>query len=271
MTGMETVTSKDGTAIAFDEVGQGPGLILVGAGSQHQSIGERSRQFAALLGKTFITFDYDRRGRCDSTDTQPYVIERKVEDIDALITEAGGSAFLFGHSSGALLALDAAKKLVGKITKLALYEPAFVADNSRSPLPKDLLAHLEGLIDADRRDEAVAYFMSKVTGLPDSVIADVRQSSVWSQIMAVAPTLIYDATLMFEVPSKGKQQPSKRWGGITIPVLVMDGSASWAWTHATARTIAAILPNAQHRTLKGQDHGPAPEALAPVLIEFFKG
>ena len=132
---MRTVNSKDKTPIVFDQTGQGPAIILV-AGATATRLAETS--LAAALATQFTVFAYDRRGRGDSGDTTPYAVEREVEDIDALITEAGGSAFVFGHSSGAVLALEAARLLGSRIKKLALYEPPFIIDNSRPPAPSGL-------------------------------------------------------------------------------------------------------------------------------------
>ena len=156
---MRKVISKDGTPIAFDQSGQGPALILV-AGATATRLAEAS--LAAVLAPHFTVFAYDRRGRGESGDTVPYAVEREVEDIDALINEAGGSAFVFGHSSGAVLALEAARLLPTKITRLALYEPPFIIDDSRPPAPRNYAAHLRELVSSGRRGEAVEYFMREV-------------------------------------------------------------------------------------------------------------
>src|SRR5438132_403129 len=160
---MRTVISKDGTAIAFDQSGHGPALILVAAATATR-LAEAA--LAATLAPHFTMFAYDRRGRGDSGDTPPYAVEREVEDLDALINEAGGSAFVFGHSSSAVLALEAARLLGGKIEKLAIYEPPFIIDDSRPPVPQDYVPHLNELIAAGRREEAVEYFMTDAMLVP---------------------------------------------------------------------------------------------------------
>src|SRR5512137_163645 len=147
---MQKVTSKDGTAIAFDKTGQGPAIILVGGALSDRSA---AVPLASLLAPHFTVFAYDRRGRGDSGDTAPYAVEREVEDIDALIDTAGGSAFVFGHSSGAVLALEAARGLSHKIPRLALYEPPFIVDDSRPPMPEDFRARLQGLLAEGRRGD----------------------------------------------------------------------------------------------------------------------
>ena len=144
---------------------------------------------SAHLAPHFTVLAYDRRGRGDSGDTPPYAVEREVEDIDVLITEAGGSAFVFGHSSSAVLALEAARLLGGKIEKLAIYEPPFIIDDSRPPVPQDYVPHLNELIAAGRREEAVEYFMTDAMLVPAEMIAQMRNSPMWAQIEAVAHTI----------------------------------------------------------------------------------
>src|SRR6185369_14958996 len=133
---MKTVTSKDGTRIAFDQIGNGPVVVLVDSALASRAI---CAKLAILLAKDFTVINYDRRGRGDSTDTQPYAVQREVEDIEALIDGAGGSAFIFGSSSGAVLALEAANKLSAKVKKQVLYEPPFIVDDSRVPMPEGFL------------------------------------------------------------------------------------------------------------------------------------
>ena len=264
---MRTVLSKDGTAIAFDQSGQGPALILV-AGATATRLAEAS--LAAALAPHFTVFAYDRRGRGASSDTAPYAVEREVEDIEALINEAGGSAFVFGHSSGAVLALEAARLLPTKITKLAVYEPPFIIDDRRPPVPQDYVPHLNELIAAGRRDEAVEYFMTDAMLVPAEMVAQMRQSPMWPQIEAVAHTIPYDGTIMGDTMS-GNPSTIRKWASVTVPTLVMVGGASPAFFHNGTQTLVDILPNAQYRHLKDQDHGPADEVLTPALVGFFKG
>src|SRR5947209_14019816 len=183
---MNKVISKDGTPIAFDRSGHGPALILVSPATATRSAAEG---LSAHLAPHFTVLAYDRRGRGDSGDTPPYAVEREVEDIDVLITEAGGSAFVFGHSSSAVLALEAARLLGGKIKKLAIYEPPFIIDDSRPPVPQDYVPHLNELIAAGRREEAVEYFMTDAMLVPAEMIAQMRNSPMWAQIEAVAHTI----------------------------------------------------------------------------------
>jgi pimeloyl-ACP methyl ester carboxylesterase len=261
---MDTVRSNDGTAIAFDRTGDGPPVILVGGALSDRSAGA---DLARHLGPRFTVFAYDRRGRGDSGDTPPYAVDREVEDLEALIVEAGGSACVFGHSSGAVLALEAAARGVA-ITKLALYEPPFVVDDTRPPLPEDYVARLAELVASDRPGEAVEYFMAKGVGVPDKVIAQMRNEPMWAAMEALAHTLAYDGTIMGDTMGGGPL-PADRWASVTVPTLVMDGGASPTWQRNAVRALAGILPDPRHRTLEGQMHGAAPEVLGPVLQEFF--
>ncbi|HYU58473.1 MAG TPA: alpha/beta hydrolase [Actinomycetota bacterium] len=258
---METVTSKDGTAIAFDRSGEGPPVVLVSGGS----VDRRSNApLAERLASDFTAFNYDRRGRGPSGDTPPYAVQREIEDIDAVIGAAGGSAHLYGSSSGAALALEAAAAGLA-ITKLALWEPPWSVDESRPRPPGDTAKVFTELVEAGRRDDAVEHFMAKVVGLPPEFVAGARQSPFWGDTVALAHTLAYDATIMGDYVF-----PRERLGGVTVPTLVLDGGASFGFMGETARLIADTLPNGQHRTLEGQDHNVDPSVLAPALAEFFK-
>jgi pimeloyl-ACP methyl ester carboxylesterase len=267
---MRTVRSSDGTTIAFDQSGKGPVVILVAAALSDRS---GTTQLAALLVPHFTVINYDRRGRGESGDTKPYTVEREVEDLEALIDEASGSAFVFGSSSGAVLALEATSKLPTRITKLAVYEPPFIVDDSRPPVPEDFATHAAELVSAGRRGDAVEFFMTRAVGVPAEFVAQMKEYPMWAAMEAMAHTLAYDGIIMGDTQS-GKPLPTRRWASVTAPTLVMDGGASPAWLRNAAQALAGILPSAQHRTLKGQDHSVAvmaPEALVPVLEEFFKG
>ena len=222
---------------------------------------------AALLAEHFTVFAYDRRGRGDSGDTPPYAVQREIEDIEALVTEAGGSASLFGHSSGAALALRAVIHGL-PIERLALYEPPFIVDDSRPPVPDDYVEHLDELVAEGRRGDAVAYFMTVAVGMPPDMVADMRSGEMWPYLEAVAHTISYDGRIM-EGTIGGRPIPAKRWASVKIPTLVMDGGESPAWQHTAVRELVDALPDASHLTLEGQTHGPADDVLVPVLVEFF--
>jgi pimeloyl-ACP methyl ester carboxylesterase len=262
---MNTVVSKDGTPIAFDRRGQGAAVILVDGALCSRAMGP-STPLAELLSKNFTVFTYDRRGRGDSGDTAPYAVEREVEDLEALVTQAGGTAFVYGVSSGAALALDAAKRTSG-IKKLALYEAPFIVDGSRDPVTKAYWALIDESIAEDRRGDAVKLFL-KAVGVPSIVVALMRLMPVWSKLKAVAHTLPYDGALVQEY-QRGKRLPTTEWASVTMPTLVADGGNSPAWMRNAMKELAEVLPNAQYKTLPGQTHMVKREAHAPMLVEFF--
>ena len=267
MSGMTAgrVISADGTTIAFDRSGAGPGIILVhGAltGRAHPVL----RDVAAALAPWFTVFNYDRRGRGGSQDTQPYAVEREIEDLAALIEVAGGSAMVFGSSSGAGLALQAAARNP-VISRLALWEPPYHVGSSAPELPDDFAARLEALIRAGRRADAVELFMVEAVEVPAEVVAAMRRQPVWSGAEAVAHTLAYEAAVM----GPGNALPAGRLAGVTQPTLVLTGGASPAWLSNAGKAIAATIPGAVHRVLDGQMHNVSAAALAPELLGFFTG
>jgi pimeloyl-ACP methyl ester carboxylesterase len=264
---MSKVTSQDGTPIAYDQKGAGPPVILVGGALNSRSFGLMG-PLVPLLESRFTVINYDRRGRGDSGDTTPYAVEREVEDIDALIDVVGGSAFVYGCSSGAALALEAANTLGGKVKKVVAYEAPFLVDDSRAPVPADFVAHMSELVAADRRGAAVRYFMTRGVGVPAPFVVMMQLMPTWSQLKAMANTLPYDAATLRDAGS-GKPLPAQRWASITAPTLVACGGKSPVWMRHAMQALAGVLPNAQHRTLEGQMHIVKPEAIAPVLVEFF--
>jgi pimeloyl-ACP methyl ester carboxylesterase len=259
------VRSSDGTTIAFDRFGDGPAVVLVSG-----ALGNRmsNAELAALLAPHFTVFNYDRRGRGDSGDTAPYAVEREIEDLEAVISQAGRSAFVFGTSSGANLALEAAAR--GRaITGLALWEPNFIVDESRAPLPDDYVEQLTKLVSTGNRGAAVELFMTKAVGLPAEFVAPMRDMPMWRAMEAEAHTLAYDGTIVADSMS-GKPLSPQRWASVTVPTLVIDGGET-PWLTGGAQAIADALPNAERRTLGGQSHDVAAGAIAPVLDEYFAG
>lgn len=264
---MEEAISKDGTSIAFDRSGEGPPIVLVGGALSDRSA---AMELAAQLAPRLTAIAFDRRGRGDSGDTPPYAIDHEVEDIEALILAVGGQASVLGHSSGAVLALESARTRPELITKLALYEPPFIVDDSRPLLPADYVTHLEDLVSEGRRGDAVEFFMTTAVGVPAEIVAGMRDQPFWSSFEANAHTLAYDGTIMGDTMG-GSPAPLGRWASVGVRTLVMDGGASPDWQRHAVRALAEVLPDARHLTLEGQDHGPASEVLAPVLVEFLLG
>jgi pimeloyl-ACP methyl ester carboxylesterase len=262
---MSTVVSKDGTTIAYNKIGSGPPVILVDGALCYRESGP-NEPLAAELKDHFTVFTYDRRGRGESTDVQPYSVEREIEDIEALISEAGGEAYLYGISSGAALALEAANAGLS-IKKLALYEAPFIVDDTRDPVSDNYLDKLRELLAADKRSAAVKHFMKNAVGLPSMMVFFMPLMPAWSKLKSVAHTLPYDAIIV-EKEVAGKPFPVDRWDSVNIPTIVIDGEKSQPWMHNGMKSLAEHL-HARYHTLEGQSHIVKPEVLAPVLNEFF--
>lgn len=261
---MPTVISKDGTTIAYERTGEGPVLIRVDGATATRQF---SASFAEALAPRFTVITYDRRGRGDSGDTQPYAVQREIEDIHALIDSNGGLAFVMGQSSGAVLALRAAAAGL-PITKLAVYEPPFLVNDSRAPVPGNYVDHLNSLIAEDKREEAVAYFSTVSAGIPEEFLEQMKQSPYWQPSIEVAHTISYDGMVMADTMS-GKPLAPEPWSAVSVPTLVMSGGETFPWIHDGAAALMEHLPNAEYRLLPGQGHGAADDVLAPVLVEFF--
>ncbi|HEX5618053.1 MAG TPA: alpha/beta hydrolase [Solirubrobacteraceae bacterium] len=263
---MHTTYSEDGTAIAYETCGQGPALILVDGALCYRKMGP-SPKVAASLSEHFTVVTYDRRGRGESADSAPYSVNREVEDLAALIAAVGGSAYLCGFSSGAVLALDAAASGL-PITGLALYEPPFIVDDSRAPGAADYVEQLRGLLSSDRRGDAVRLFMRHV-GLPGPLIALMPLMPAWGKLKRVAHTLPYDGEIMGDT-QLGRPLPTTRWlPGTKVKTHVIVGGKSPAFFHNGTKMLADLLPNADHHVLDGQTHMVKAKALAPLLIDCF--
>ena len=261
--------SNDGTRIAFDRAGNGPTLILVDGALCHRGVGP-NRRLGERLRREFTVITYDRRGRGESGDRAGYAVAREVEDIAALIDAAGGSAYVYGISSGGALALEAAQRLPGKVEKVAVYEIPFVVDDSRPPVPASFISDLDQLIKADRRGTAVKRFMRDAVRLPGPLVAMMPLSPGWGKNKAVAHTLVYDVAVMGDRQS-GKRLDAQQWKRVTVPTLVASGSKSPTWVRNAAEQLAETLPMADYRVLEGQRHYVKPDAMAPVLTDFFTG
>ena len=259
---MNQVSSKDGTPIAYERSGSGPALILVDGALCSRAFGP-SPKLAPLLAPHFTVFAYDRRGRGQSGDTLPYSPAREIEDIAALIDEAGGSASLLGLSSGGALALQAAAAGLA-IDKVVVYEPPYVDDAGQ----RGGAAHesqLERLVSSGNRAGAVKYFMRDMVGVPLPFVVLMRfMPWIWHKLEAVAHTLPYDAALMTDF-----RIPRARLASIGVPALVMNGSKTDERLKDAARAIAAVIPGARHNELAGQTHNVKPDVLTPAVVEFF--
>ena len=223
-------------------------------------------KLAARLTPYFTVYTYDRRGRGASGDTAPYAPDREVEDIEALATLAGDTVFVHGTSSGAALALDAAKRIPA-IAKLAVYEPPFIVDDTRPAMPDDYLPRLSRLVAEGRRGDAVKMFM-RFVGTPAIFTTVMPFTPVWPKLKAVAPTLPYDISIVHD-HQRGIPLTSQEWAAVKMPALVAAGGKSPAWMTNATRALADVLPDASYRTLPGQNHMVKAQVIAPVLTEFF--
>ena len=256
---METVTSRDGTEIAFDRVGQGPPVVLVSGGSvDRMSLAGLAQE----LSPDLTVLNYDRRGRGPSGDTQPYAIEREIEDIGAVIEAAGGEAGIFGSSSGAVLAMLAAAAGL-PIPKVAMWEPPFIPEGFPRP-PDDQVEQYERMVAEGRRGDAVEFFMAKVVGMPPEFVAGARSQPWWGATEALAHTLAYDARIMGDY-----RIPADRVANVKAETLVLAGGADMPFMRETAQALADALPNGEVRLLDGQGHDVDMSVLGPVLRAFF--
>jgi len=262
---MAQVISKDGTKIVYDKVGKGTPVVLVEGATATRSSFE---ELANLLAPDFTVYYYDRRGRGDSSDTLPYLVEKEIEDIEALIDEAGGMAYLYGISSGGALALEAASKLGNKVRKLAIYEVPYDESETGQAKWKEYKTTLKGSLEAGKTGDAITAFM-KLVDVPDEMLAGMKQSPFWPELEKVAPTLAYDAACLGE----DRKIPAETAKYLTVPSLVMDGGGSlqmYPNMRASAEKLANLIPNVEWQTLEGQTHDVDSKVLAPVLEKFFR-
>lgn len=264
---MSATTSSDGTTISFDKVGTGPAIITVGGAMAFRAIDPTAGELAEALAGDFTVVTYDRRGRGESSDTPPYAVEREIEDLAALIDEAGGTAFVAGSSSGAVLALEAARAGLS-ISKLALYEPPLIVDDTRPAVPTDFVTQLDALVAAGDRAGAVDYFMTKGVGLPEEALGPMHQDPSFLALESVAHTLAYEGRIVGDALF-GDPSSLKKWSHVTAPTLVMTGELCDPWMHNAADTLATVLPHAHRETLPGQTHQVTAAALAPALRTWF--
>ena len=266
---MQTVTSKDGSRIAYDRFGSGPAVILVGGALSYRKF-KKMEQLAKLLAERCTVINYDRRGRGDSTEVKPFALEREIEDIAALIDAEGGSASLWGWSSGGALALRAAGAQIG-VERVSVYEvPFMVTPEANRPTP-DYGERLDRLVADGDRSGAVTHFMRNSIGIPAPFVALMRLMPMWKGLKATAHTLPYDWAALGEHTMYGAPLNAEEWASVTAPTLVVSGAKSPAVLREGSRALAEALPNAELRELEGVSHNVKMNVLAPVLAEFFTG
>ena len=262
---MSAARSKDGTTIGFERTGSGPPLIIVDGALCWRESGP-ARKIAAELADRFTVATYDRRGRGESGDTAPYSVKREVEDIEALIGEMGGRAHVCGISSGAVLAMEAARAGAA-IDKLAVFKAPFVVDDTRPPAPSTYVTDLNDLLAAGRRGAAVKRFV-RLVGMPAVLVAAMPLLPAWRKLKGVAHTLPYDAACMGDTQS-GKPLDAERWGAVGVPTLVLVGGKSPEWMKNGMRSLTELLPSARREVLEGQTHMVKAKVFAPSLERFF--
>lgn len=266
---METTVSKDGTTIALAASGRGSVVILVAGAFGYHLFGANVG-LVPLLAEHFRAVLYDRRGRGDSGDSQPFERVREVEDLDAIIEAVGGSALVYGISSGAALAAEAARALgPARITTLAMYEPSYILDDTRAPVLSSYLPRLRELLAEGRRGDMVALFLTGAVGMPAEMVH--AMGPFPPAMERVAHTLLYDGALMVD-NQQGRLTAELRGTleAIRVPTIVIDGGATVPFLHSTADLVAKTIRGARRHTVDGQQHDVAPQAVAPVLVQFFQ-
>ncbi len=260
---MEFIRSADGTAIAFERSGSGPALVIVNGAL---SVGTTTNPLGPRLEGQFTLVRYDRRGRGASGDAEAYAPEREIEDLQAVVAAVAGAGdrgpFVFGHSAGARLSLEAAMRGL-PIAKLAVNEPPYIIEGTR-PLPSPrIVAELRAMLAAGDREGALRHFLVDQVMLPGFAIDQVRATPVWEQWLGIAHTVAYDSELAID-----NAMPVDRLARLDLPVLVTRGGASFPWIGESAGALARVLPHAEFVVLEGQPHSPAPDVIAPQLSRF---
>src|SRR3954452_21041985 len=267
-TGTRSITSADGTQIAYEAHGTGPALVFVDGAMCQRSMGP-SAGLAKELAPDFAIHVYDRRGRGESgAGASPWSIDREIEDLAAVIEAAGGSAHVFGVSSGAVLGLEAARRGL-PVDRLALYEAPFILDDTHAPNPIDTPQRVQRLVDRGERGKAVQEFM-RLVGVPAPFIGLMRVLPAWQKMKGVAHTLPYDLAIVTP-DQQGHPLPHGRYDAIEQETLVIAGGKSPVYMRNAQAGIAAALPNGRLETLPGQTHMVKAKVTAPSVSRFLSG
>jgi pimeloyl-ACP methyl ester carboxylesterase len=260
-------TSADGTSIAYEVTGSGPALVLVDGAMCHRAFGP-ARGLAAPLAGSFTVYSYDRRGRGESgSGSTPYAVQREVEDLATVIEATGGVAHVFGASSGATLALEAARQGV-PMRRVAVYEAPFIVDDTRPPNDPRLPERVQQMVDDGRRADAVRTFLRTVE-MPAPFVALMRFLPMWRQMTAIAHTLPYDLQIVVG-HQQGAPLPAGYYDDVSPDTLVVAGGKSPVYMRNGQAAIAAAVPRARLESLPGQTHMIKAKVLAPVLAHFLR-
>jgi pimeloyl-ACP methyl ester carboxylesterase len=255
---MPTTTSNDGTTIAFDRLGRGSAVVLISGGPNDRT---SNAPLAELLADRFTVLNYDRRGRGESGDAPGWTPDREYEDLAAVIAEAGGSAALIGNSGTGNIALEAAARGL-PVTRLALWEPPYILEGTRPPVPVDWGRRIDELVAAGRPGDALQYWMTEIIGVPAEFIEPIRNEPFWLAMEPNAHMLSRDADLL-----RNFSLPAQRYAAITAPVLLLTGG-SIPWLSEGLRALVEALPNAELRTLPDQQHDITPDVLVAAVGDF---
>ena len=257
---MDHVISSDGTRIAYDRLGSGPAVLLIGAGPTDR---RSEAGLASLLAEHFSVYNYDRRGRGDSGDTQPYAPDREFEDIAAMIDRAGGSVMCYGTSGGGIIALQAASRGLA-FTRLAVWEPPYFIPGARPALPAGYRDRQWALREQGRGDDMLELFFTEAIGMPADTVAGMKAAPFWDALAATATCLAYDADMVADF-----SMPQEQLKSVTVPTLVIDGT-TMPWISAACQVLADVLPVVTRATLDGQAHNVDPAVIAPLIKDFFQ-
>ncbi|WP_167043666.1 alpha/beta hydrolase [Salinibacterium sp. ZJ454] len=257
----QTVHSPDGTYIAYDRSGDGPPLIIIGGAFNTR---HTAAALTPLLEPHFSVFQYDRRGRGDSTEVGPWTVQREIEDLGLLIEAAGGEAFVYGHSSGAVIGLEAAAAGL-PITKLAAYEPPYTRNANGSGAIDGWGDSIQAALDAGDDQGAAVRFLTG-SGVDEASVAGMQQLPWWPSMVVLAHTLPYDVALL-----GNGSVPVERFRDIRVPTLLLYGGDSPAWAGNATAAAETAIPNASRMVVEGQDHNTDAAVIAPLLVEYFSG
>jgi pimeloyl-ACP methyl ester carboxylesterase len=260
-TTIDTIRSDDGTTIAYEVLGAGPPVVIVAGANCDAAV---SRPLAEALAEFHTVVNYDRRGRGGSADTAPYSVAREVEDLRAMLGRAGGTASIYGHSSGAALALHAAAAGLS-VDRLVLHEPPYVADDAQAQESREYAAALERALSAGRRSDAAALFLRRV-GAPAAAVEAMQTQPWWGRMEAFAPTLAHDSEVM-GFPTTGGLLPVELVQLVRAPTLVLSGANSPEWMTRVGGRIAELIPRSRQQVLPGQGHVSPPEVVVPLIVE----
>ncbi len=259
---MHTTQSKDGTKLAYDVYGSGPPLLYITGATCHRTFKPVIHD-AKVFATAFTVYSYDRRGRGDSGNSLPYSIDREIEDVEAMIEAAGGTVYVYGHSSGAVLALEAALRLSSNVSKIVLYDAPYVS-NAQDKVEYERLSHsVHKLLDAGNNGDAMLLFLKGI-GMPRLFVRLLPLFPGWRKIKALAPTLAYDIALTKDLP------PVERASQLSVPTFIVVGEKSPAAIHDVSRQLAGAIPHAERMQLAGQNHMVSPKKMLPLLLDFFE-